>query len=55
MHLERNLTDLDGVVQQLGGKLDALEGELRALRQAIEGLGGIARDGDPGQDRPPHY
>ena len=47
---ERLLAELDEVIQQLRGELEALQGDVRALTEALE-----AHRGQVVDEKPPHY
>jgi len=54
-YLEKGLTDLDNVVQELGAGLDDLKAEMAGLRTTVtESLGGTEK-ADLRSDKPPHY
>ena len=54
-YLEKNIADLDGVVQDLGLGLAALGQQIQELRESFtEALSEVER-ANPGDEVPPHY
>ena len=53
--LEKGLSDLDAVMQELGQALDGLKSEVMGMRASlVEAVGGIGPM-DPVAEKPPHY
>jgi uncharacterized coiled-coil protein SlyX len=53
--LEKNIADLDGVVQDLGRNMAGLEEQLQELRQSFTEAAGEAARASLKDDVPPHH
>jgi uncharacterized coiled-coil protein SlyX len=54
-YLEKNITDLDGVIQELGQGLGSMARQIEELRESFsDALGEVSR-AEGKEDVPPHY
>ena len=51
---ERHVTEQDKAMLEMAGQIDRLKAELGRLRLRSE-AGGAGADGNPADERPPHY
>jgi len=54
-YLEKNISDLDGVVRALGAGMDGLRDEIKELRQSFSEAVGEAARASLKDDVPPHH